>query len=155
VTEVRLVPVPLAVAAAVVHGGDVDTALEPLTRAPDWPHDDSVDALRPHATRPAPGTFLVVAGDRVIGECGWRGGPDPSGDVEIGYGLAASARGRGLGREAVRQLCGWAEAQDGVRRITAEALVGNEPSRRLLLALGFVEEPGVPPYHRYVRTRYA
>jgi ribosomal-protein-alanine N-acetyltransferase len=114
-----------------------------------------VDALRPFATSPGPGTFLVVAEDSVIGDCGWFGPPDSRGDVEIGYGLAASARGRGFGRDAVRQLCAWVEEQDGVRRITAEALVGNEPSRRLLLALGFVEEPGVPPYHRYVRTRYA
>jgi ribosomal-protein-alanine N-acetyltransferase len=111
--------------------------------------------LRPLVTQgAAPGTFLIVTGDEVVGECGWLGGPDAHGDVEIGYGLAPSARGRGIGRVAVQLLCAWAEDQPAVRRITAEALVGNEPSRRLLLALGFVEEPAAPPYHRYVRTPY-
>jgi ribosomal-protein-alanine N-acetyltransferase len=153
VTAVRLLPVPAAVATAVVHGGDLEAALHPLGRAADWPHADSVDALRPLAADPsvAAGTFLIVAGDEVIGECGWLGRPDAQGDVEIGYGVAASARGRGLARAAVAELCRWVARQDGVRRITAEALVGNEPSRRLLLALGFVEEPGTPPFHRYAR----
>jgi len=153
VTDVRLVPVPPALATAVVHGGDLDAALQPLTRPRDWPHDDSADALRPIAADPAAahGTFLVVTGDEVIGECGWIGGPAADGTVEIGYGLAASARGQGRGRAAVRLLCAWIADQPGVRRITAEALVGNEPSRRLLLALGFAEEPGAPPYLRYGR----
>ena len=152
-TDVRLVPVPQPVAAAVVHGRNLDATLHPLSRAPDWPHADTIDALRPLATSPVamPGTFLVVADDVVVGDCGWFGLPDDLGEVEIGYGLAASARGRGIGSAAVALLCAWVAEQPGVRRIAAEALVGNEPSRRLLLNLGFVEEPAVPPYCRYVR----
>jgi RimJ/RimL family protein N-acetyltransferase len=155
VTGVRLVPVPHAVAVAVTTGRDVDAALQPLTRAPDWPHDDTADALRPHAEHggpgPATGTFLVVEGDRVVGDCGWFGPPDASGTVEIGYGLAASARGGGRGSAAVTQLLDWVATQPGVRRVVAEALVGNEPSRHLLLRLGFAEEPATPPYRRYGR----
>jgi RimJ/RimL family protein N-acetyltransferase len=49
----------------------------------------------------------------------------------------------------VTQLRDWVAAQPGARRIVAEALVGNEPSRRLLLDLGFTEEPAEPPYRRY------
>jgi RimJ/RimL family protein N-acetyltransferase len=49
----------------------------------------------------------------------------------------------------VTLLRGWVGQQPGVRRVVAEALVGNEPSRRLLLSLGFTEEPAEPPYRRY------
>jgi RimJ/RimL family protein N-acetyltransferase len=38
-----------------------------------------------------------------------------------------------------------------VRRLAAEVLVGNEPSRRLLRRLGFREEAAAPPYVRCVR----
>jgi RimJ/RimL family protein N-acetyltransferase len=141
------------VAVAVISGHGLEAALQPLTRPPDWPHDDTADALRPIAEHggpgPALGTFLVVEGGRVIGDCGWFGPPDDDGTVEIGYGLAASARGAGRGRQAVTQLRDWVAAQPGARRIVAEALVGNEPSRRLLLDLGFTEEPAAPPYRRY------
>jgi RimJ/RimL family protein N-acetyltransferase len=153
VTRLRLVPVPHAVAVAVVTGRDLDAALQPLTRAPDYPHDDSADALRPLAEHggpgPAVGTLLIVEDGRVIGECGWFGPPDESGTVEIGYGLAASARGAGRGTQAVNLLRDWLGTLPDVRRVVAEALVGNEPSRRLLLRLGFTEEPAEPPYRRY------
>ena len=59
---------------------------------------------------------------------------------------------RGLGREAVALLLSWVEQQPGVRRSTAEVLVGNEASLRLLAGLGFVDDgTGVPPYVRLVR----
>jgi ribosomal-protein-alanine N-acetyltransferase len=126
-----------------------------VAAVPGWPHADTADALRPHAEHgdggDAHGTFLVEVDGLVVGDCGWFGPPDDSGVAEIGYGLAPSVRARGLGTEAVALLCDWVEQQPGVRRVAAEALVGNEPSRRLLARLGFAEEPAQPPYVRYVR----
>lgn len=154
--SLHLHPVPHAVAVAVTTGADLQEALGELRPAPGWPHDDSADALRPHAEHggpgPAHGTFLIALAGEVIGECGWIGGPDADGYAEIGYGLATSARGRGLGTQAVTLLCAWVERQPGVRRIVAAALPGNEPSRRLLRGLGFDEVPdGPPPHVRYER----
>ena len=144
----ELVPVPLEVAVAVTAGQSVR-----IPHAPDWPHADTADALRPVALYgQGPGTFLVVEVGAVVGECGRLRGPDGDGAVEIGYGLAPSARGRGIGTAAVRALTGWVEAQPGVRRITAEVLVGNLPSRRLLERLGFT--PSDPASEAgYVRYR--
>jgi RimJ/RimL family protein N-acetyltransferase len=126
-----------------------------LTAAPGWPHADTADALRPLAEHggpgPAHGTFLITVDDVLVGECGWLGGPNDSGDAEIGYGLAGSARGRGLGTEAVGILASWVEQQPGVRRVTADALVGNEPSRRVLERLGFRPDREAAPYVTYVR----
>lgn len=155
--RVALVSVPHTVSVAVAAGAPVDDALAALglRAARGWPHEDTTDALRPLAEddgpAPAHGTFLITLGDELIGECGWLRGPDNNGDAEIGYGLAASARGHGLGTEAVGMLAAWVDQQPGVRRVTADCLVGNEPSRRLLLRLGFAEDGGTAPYVTYVR----
>ena len=153
--RVTLVPVPHPVAVAVVSGIGLPEALGPLHAAVGYPHADSADALRPHAEHggpgPAHGTFLIDIDGIVVGECGWFGPPDADGDALIGYGLAASARGSGIATEAVALLCDWVAQQPGVRRITADTLVGNEPSRRLLLRLGFTQDGGDPPYLRFVR----
>ena len=155
--RVTLLPVPHEISVAVVTGRGLGDALATtgLTAAPGWPHADTVDALRPLAEHggpgPAHGTFLVVVDGELIGECGWFGAPDDNGVVEIGYGLAGPARGRGLGTEAVGVLTTWVEQQPGVRRISADALVGNAPSRRVLERLGFRPEAEHPPYVTYVR----
>jgi len=114
-----------------------DPAAPPqLPAAPGWPHDDTADALRFAAE--GGWTWLVVddAG-RVAGECGVKAPPDPAGTVEIGYGLAAPSRGRGLGRRVVAALVDELRRSPGVRRIEAEVHVGNVASRRVLETAGF------------------
>jgi RimJ/RimL family protein N-acetyltransferase len=153
--RVTLVPVPHALAVAVL-AGDPAPALADLglSSADDWPHADTADAMRALAEHGRPGDvgdWLVVLGAAVVGDVGWRGGPAPDGDAELGYGLAQSARRDGIGTEAVGVLCAWAERQPGVQRLVARVLPGNEPSWRLLLRLGFAEDGAEPPYRRYVR----
>jgi RimJ/RimL family protein N-acetyltransferase len=131
---IELLPCSVAVAQAVMAGRDPG-----VPHAPDWPHDDTYDALRPLAEHPAdsgPGTFLVMLDGVVVGDCGWFGPPDEEGEVEIGYGLARSARGRGVGTEAVRLLLAWVQDQ-GAQRVRAEVEPGNAPSFALLARLGF------------------
>ncbi len=116
--------------------------LSSLDPAPGWPHDDTLDAVRmdaEHATTDEETGFLAVLVDtgQVVGDAGWKGGPDDSGTAEIGYGLAAPFRGRGLGTELVGLVSEWASRQPGVTRLSAEVLVGNEPSLRALLRNGF------------------
>ena len=153
---IALVPVSVAVAQAVLRYDDaagIDRALGELSRVVDWPHEDTYDALRGLAEHPddtGPGTFLVVlqgggTGGTVIGDCGWFGPPsaqkhgrssEADGQVEIGYGLAPSARGAGHGRAAVALLLDWVREQ-GAASARAEVLAGNEPSLRLLTGLSF------------------
>ena len=142
--SLRLVVVPLTVARSVCGDGDLDAALagHGLSRVPDWPHVDSVDALRPLAEHPelvgeGPGTFLVADDDLVVGDCGWFGPPGAAGDVEIGYGLAPSVRRQGWGSTAVTLLLAWVRAQPGVVVVRAEVLPGNVASLALLQRLGF------------------
>jgi RimJ/RimL family protein N-acetyltransferase len=139
---ISLQPVTLELAQAVLAYSPVD-----VPHAADWPHEDTYDALRPFAEHGGgPGTFLVLDDGVVIGDCGWFGPPDEDGEVEIGYGLAPSARGRGLGTEAVRLLVEWVRAH-GARSVRAEVLPGNETSLRLLARLGF-EDIGERAGHR-------
>jgi [ribosomal protein S5]-alanine N-acetyltransferase len=135
--RVRLERVGLDRARAIVAGD-----LSVVDAAPGWPHADTVDGLRmdaEHASSDEETGFLVVLAEtgQVVGDAGWKGGPDPEGTAEIGYGLSADYRGRGLGTELVAELADWASAQPGVRRVRAEVLVGNEPSLRALLRNGF------------------
>ncbi len=136
---IRLRPVAPELARAVLEGADLVPHLGDLEHAYDWPHADTFDALRPLAEHPehcGPGTFLVVQDGVVVGDCGWFGPPDDLGEVDIGYGLAPSVRGRGLGTEAVGLLLDWVRAQ-GATRVRAEVLPGNHASLRLLARLGF------------------
>ncbi len=126
-----------------------------LDAAPGWPHDDTLDGIRlaaEFATADDETGFLVVLVEtgQVIGDAGWHGGPDATGAVEIGFGLAEPFRGRGLGAETVRAVRAWVQVQPGVRTVLAEALETNVPSRRALESAGFVLERTTPPTVLYV-----
>ena len=135
-THLVLVPQTIAAARALLAGEDPGLQL-----AEGYPHADTFDALRMVVEHGGPddgGWFVTLAEDgRVVGDCGTHGPADSDGRLEIGYGLAAPSRGRGLGTEAVRAMADWLAGQPGVRVLTADVEVGNEPSRRLLERLGF------------------
>ena len=99
------------------------------------------------------GPWQVIdrATGEIVGGVGFKGAPDDEGDVEIGYGLAPTARGRGLATEAVAALIERARAH-GVRAVRAEADAGNTASRHVLERSGFrlVEESAVVT--RWVRA---
>lgn len=59
------------------------------------------------------------------------------GEAELGYWVAAPARGRGYLTEAAGAVIDWAFAELGLARIRWRAVVGNVPSARSARALGF------------------
>jgi RimJ/RimL family protein N-acetyltransferase len=134
-----LVPQTMTAARALLAGEDAGLPL-----AEGYPHADTFDALRMVVEHGGPddgGWFVVLsddaAGGRVVGDLGTFGPPDDEGRVEIGYGLAAPYRGRGIGTEAVGTFVDWLVTVPGVRRVVARVEVGNEASRRLLARIGF------------------
>jgi RimJ/RimL family protein N-acetyltransferase len=141
---VRLEPLDLDGRDAVLRGD-----LGGLAAAPGWPHDDTAPGLSFLDSGGA--VFLIIDDDgRVAGECGSKTPPTTNGSVEIGYGLAAPSRGRGLGTAAVAALVSELAARADVRRVEAEVHVGNVASQRLLERLGFtVTEQRSGPYRRY------
>jgi len=112
--------------------------------AADYPFEGDVDALTAllRATEdgrdPRPfGYYQVQVGGRAVGGIGFFG-PPAEGVVEIGYGLAPSARGHGYAGEAVVALLA-AAADLGVTTVHARTDADNAASRQTLRRAGFVE----------------
>ena len=76
-----------------------------------------------------------LADGRAIGGIGFKGQP-VSGGVEIGYGLAPSARGHGYAAEAVVALLALA-ADHGLSKVIATTTLDNVASQRTLIRAGF------------------
>jgi len=71
-----------------------------------------------------------------IGGIGFFGPPDENGHVEIGYGLAAGARGSGFAAEALTCMAAWA-LNHGASAVDAETTPDNVASQRTLGNAGF------------------
>ncbi len=126
-----LEPVPEGLAKAVI-GGD----LSGVVAGEGWPHADTMDGMR-HTTSTGGLLWFVTLDGVVIGDCGTHAPVAPDGLVEIGYGLSAAYRGRGLGAELVSGLSAWLAARADVRRVIAGTETSNLPSRRCLERAGF------------------
>lgn len=94
-------------------------------------------------TLPPDGYFtwaVIERGSRlVIGDVGFKGPPNELGAVDIGYGIAPCARGKGYATEAVLAAMAWAFEQPRVRRILAECLQDNAASIHILKKIGMKE----------------
>jgi RimJ/RimL family protein N-acetyltransferase len=129
---VRLEPLEVATVHSLLSGD-----LGGRETAPGWPHENTGAGLSfiDHGGE----AFLIIDDDgRIAGECGTKAPPDADGMVEIGYGLGAGSRGRGLGRAAVAALVDWLKAAPGVRRIEAEVHTHNIASQRVIERAGLV-----------------
>ena len=82
---------------------------------------------------------LADDGDRpwLIGTGGFKGGPDDTGTVEIGYGIVPERRRQGYAREAVEGWMRWAFSDPRVSSIAAHTLPSLTPSIRVLESAGF------------------
>lgn len=112
--------------------------------ADDFPFEGDVGAVGAYLRATAEdgeqrpfGYYLItrLTDGRAIGGVGFKGQP-VNGCVEIGYGLAPSARGYGYAAEAVTALL-TAATDHGLLKVTAATTSNNIPSQRTLLRAGF------------------
>lgn len=89
------------------------------------------------------GIWLLALRDErcLVGSIGFKGRPDRSRCVEVGYGIEPGFRRRGFATEALACLVEWAWTQ-GVARIVAECHEDNRASA------GVLERTGLHPYER-------
>jgi ribosomal-protein-alanine N-acetyltransferase len=74
---------------------------------------------------------------KVIGICGFKGKPDSTGSVEIGYSVLRQFRIQGYATEAVARLVQWAFSHQAVVEISAETLPHLRQSIRVMEKNGF------------------
>lgn len=74
---------------------------------------------------------------RLLGAGGFKGAPDETGTVEIGYSMLTSYREQGLATEAVMALLDWAYRDDRVRTVVAHTRDDRDASHRVLEKAGF------------------
>jgi RimJ/RimL family protein N-acetyltransferase len=125
----------------------------------DWPLPDLEDVLplqrlaTPSAA--AYGIWLVVDRETatVIGDVGFMGPPGEDGDVEIGYSVSAVHRRKGVAREAVGGLVGWAFEQPDVSAVRARCDPDNTVSVRVLERNGFEPAGEEGGRRRFIRRR--
>ena len=74
---------------------------------------------------------------QLAGICGFKGRPDISGSVEIGYSILSCFQRQGFATEAVQRLVGWAFSHHNVREVSAETLPHLSQSIGVLEKNGF------------------
>ena len=97
---------------------------------------------------------------RLVGIAGYKGAPDSTGVVEVGYGVVPEERRKGYAREALRGLVARAFADQRVSRVIAQTLPELMPSIGVLQTAGFQfdgpgSDPDEPTAIRFVLTREA
>lgn len=129
-----------------LHAGRPDWAsAQPELGSISWPAEDRrvlgyrVAALD-HDPSSAPFLLHVALDDggRLLGRIGCHAGPDENGEVEIGYFVQPSERGRGIAGRTVDQFLIWLQS-NGISRFRATARPDNEASIKVLKRRGFVE----------------
>jgi RimJ/RimL family protein N-acetyltransferase len=82
-------------------------------------------------------SFLIVndKSNKIVGGCGFKNTP-VNGRVEVGYGVAPAARGRGGATQALKLLIEMA-LEAGEREVMAEIVPTNLASARVVEKLGF------------------
>jgi RimJ/RimL family protein N-acetyltransferase len=131
------------------HLGDVreliaDPTILRFTRIPEPPDPDfpsqwlaRYERGREHGTAEA---FAIEEDGRMLGLALVPTIHAEDAEIELGYMVAAWARGRGVGTEALRRLTRWALDERGAQRLTLIIDIGNVSSRRVAERCGYVLE---------------
>jgi ribosomal-protein-alanine N-acetyltransferase len=124
-----------------------------------WPLPDILDLMPGHAARSpetAPfGIWVMIEAPTniVVGDIGFFGPPDASGEMEMGYSVVPSRRRRGYATEAARALVAWALDREGMTAIVAGTDPDNVGSQRVLERAGFARTGATATEVRWRRNR--
>ena len=84
--------------------------------------------------------IIIHTEDRtIIGDMGFKGGPDENGEMDLGYSILPAYQGKGYATEMAIAMVEWGLKQPGVRKITASCSGENHASARVLEKAGFTK----------------
>ncbi|MGG4440941.1 GNAT family N-acetyltransferase [Brevibacillus fortis] len=119
-----------------------------LTLGKGWPDADTMETIHKiiialeragESTGFESWMIITTDGMKIIGDAGFKGGPNTEGEVDIGYGIIEAERKKGYAYEAAAGLTNWALSQPKVKKITAKCLLDNIDSAKILVKMGFEE----------------
>lgn len=112
--------------------------LEPGALPPAFVAARSLDLAAKGHGEPWATSYLIVRDhdQRIVGACGFKTAPT-SGRVELGYGVAAAARGQGAATQALKLLLAMA-FEAGATSVLAEVVPENEASAKVVQKCGFI-----------------
>ena len=144
--RLQLLPFTLDLMKATLRGREKLRELLDVTIPDSWPGSDLAEALPwfvgqvEQAASTSTWSWLIIhKGTRsIIGDVGFKGGPDTLGRVEIGYSIVPEYRNQGYASEATLYLIHWALQQREISTVTAECLHDNLGSIRVLEKVGML-----------------
>lgn len=144
-TDIRLLPMTRALLDAEDSGLGTFSAAFGREIPHDWPPEFHDARTRGHLRGlldPTPANavftaYYILADDRPVGTCGFKGPPDSDGRVDVGYSVVASEQRRGHAAAALRALLALAFADGRVFRVVAETIPSLIASQRTAESCGF------------------
>jgi len=85
------------------------------------------------------GAWMMLQGNQLVGLISLMTAPNQDGEMEIGFGVAASARGHGYATQATIALAAHCRETGLARTLTAESATFNIASQTTLARAGFVQ----------------
>lgn len=98
-------------------------------------------------------SFVIDVDGEAVGNIGLFDVDELARHAEVGIALLPSARGRGIGTEAMTQILEFAFVRSNLRRVHLEVIASNAAAIRSYEKAGFVVE-GRQREHAWVRGRY-
>lgn len=160
---VRIIPATAQSLRAEDEGGEALARMLGLAAPAQWPAEFGgqpyrkamLDRLTQLPELGAFGGYYIVAEARPVGFCGFKGPHDASGQVEIGYSVAAPYQRRGYAKAAVELLLATAFADPRVTAVVATTLPERIASIRVLERCGFALEGPAETVLKFIRGRPA
>ncbi|MBM7602964.1 RimJ/RimL family protein N-acetyltransferase [Metabacillus crassostreae] len=83
------------------------------------------------------GCIIHKATNVIMGDMGFKGGPNEAGEIDLGYSIVPSYQGKGFATEMGKAMVKWGISQRNVKCVKATCDTDNIPSKRVLEKIGF------------------
>ncbi len=130
---------------AVLKGGQELKRIVPFDTGAEWPLEvyKNLFPYKIERFRKVPseneweGLIVDKTNNRIVGDMGFKGGPNEEGVIDLGYSIIPSSRGKGFATEMGKAMVAWGLTQPGVKKVMASCDPDNAPSIRVLEKIGF------------------